>query len=304
MQKQSTRPKRLALSATRALAVLDHLAAPPVRPQTLSEIARRVGVNVASLHAVLGALEEAAYLTRDPASKTYRLGFVPIAVGQSALQEHPVIDHARRHADALAARLELECIVGVVVGSDLLTTAVAGRPEQLELRPRPGQRIPYRPPFGILGAAKEDEDGLAAWLDRMGPLATTADKNRYREAALALRDRDHEIGLETPSRTQIGVVLGQLAADPHDPGLHLQLHRHVAKLAREPHQLLDPDPATPQHVNNIQAGIYDHRGKLVGGITLLGLQDPLEPHRLHHYVRALVETANQITTDSGGRPPT
>jgi DNA-binding IclR family transcriptional regulator len=303
MRKQSPRRKRPALSATRALAVLDYLAAPPVRAQTLSEIARGVGVNVASLHAVLGALEETGYVTRDPARKTYRLGFVPIAVGQAALEEHPVIDHARRHAAALAARLELECIVGVVVGSDLLTTAVAGRSEQLQLRPRPGQRIPYRPPFGILAAAQEDEDGLEAWLDRMGPLATPADKNRYRQAALALRDRDHEIGLDTPTRKQIGVVLAQLAADPHDPALHLQLHRHVAKLAREPHQLLDP-PATPQHVNNIQAGIHDHGAKLVGGITLLGFDDPLEPHRLNHYVRTLVETASQITADSGGRPPT
>ena len=55
---------RPALAATRAISILDFLAAHPDDAFTLSDLAARLGINVASAHALLTVLVEAGYLGR------------------------------------------------------------------------------------------------------------------------------------------------------------------------------------------------------------------------------------------------
>ncbi len=303
MQKESPQAPRRALSATRALKVLDFLAAHHSAAHTMSEIARGTAVNVASIHAILGALQLEGYVTRDPERKTYRLGFVPVIVGHAALEAHPVIDQVRTRASELSRALDLECLGGVIAGTEFLIVAEAGRAERLHLRPRVGQRLPYAPPLGILAAAHESSGRLEAWLDRIGPGADHTDRERYRLAAEALRHREYEIGLYTPTRRAIGMTLAQLNSDPRNRALRHELRRQVAKLAREDHQLLDPEPEQVYVVDNIQTAIFDRRGGIVAGLTLVGFDQPLRTHQIEHYIRTLTETANRITDAIGGRRP-
>src|ERR1700754_4704945 len=106
---------RPALSATRALAVLDFLAARPGEAFTLSDLARGLGINVSSTYSILYALETAGYVERDPRDKRYGLGIVPIVVGHVALEAHPVVQRGREVAEELAERLGLECVTGANV---------------------------------------------------------------------------------------------------------------------------------------------------------------------------------------------
>src|SRR5438552_2432290 len=75
---------RRAPAVERSVAVLNLLAAHPSEKLTLSEIARDLGLNKATLHAILSALADAGYLVRDPARKSYGLGPAPIPPGNAA----------------------------------------------------------------------------------------------------------------------------------------------------------------------------------------------------------------------------
>ena len=87
---------RPALAATRSAAILNFLAANPSEGFTLSDLAERLGINVASMHALLGALTDAGYLARHPRLRTYTLGPSVVALGTAALETHPAIDLGAR----------------------------------------------------------------------------------------------------------------------------------------------------------------------------------------------------------------
>lgn len=102
MQKEPGQAPRRALSATRVLKVLDFLAANPGDADSLSDLARGVDVNPSSLYSVLNVLEAGGYVSRDPRTKAYRLGFSAIATGHAALGQHPVVQRARDRTTELA----------------------------------------------------------------------------------------------------------------------------------------------------------------------------------------------------------
>jgi DNA-binding IclR family transcriptional regulator len=303
MQEEPGKPRRPALSASRALKVLDFLAAHPGSEHTMSGIARGLAVNTSSTYSVLNVLEAGGYVTRDPESRTYRLGFGALAVGHAALGQHPVIQRARERTTELATRLRLECLTGAIVGAEVVIVAEAGSPERLRLRPRVGQRLPNSPAMSALAAAYADGDELEAWLDRLGPGVGAGVRNSYRRAAAAVRARGYEIGLETPAREQIGMALARLNLEPHSRRLQHQLAGLVTRLAQEDHKLLDPDPSATYPVNNIQVPIFDRHSRCIAGITLLGFDRPLATRDIEHYSRTLLEAADEITRSTGGQPP-
>jgi DNA-binding IclR family transcriptional regulator len=300
MQKATRKPPRPALSATRALRVLDFLAAHPGEAFTLSDVARRLSINVSSTFSILNALEEDGWIRRDPARKTYHLGFAPIAVGHAALDQHPVIQLARECTAKLAKHLGLECLMGAVVGAELVILAEAGDPRRLTRRPRVGQRLPNTPAMSVLSAAYADRDGVEAWLDRLGPGASRATRRGYREAAALVRARGFEIGIETPTRKKIGIVLAQLVVDPQNRALHDRLHKLVAELAHEGPQLFDADQKAAHRVNHISAPIFDSHVRCIGGLTLLGFDKPLHAPQIERYTRILIDVAEDLTRATGG----
>lgn len=294
---------RPALSAARAIQILELLAAHPGRDFTLAELVRESGINVSSLHAVLAVLARDGYVVRDPRRRAYHLGAGPIALGQAALDEHPAIKLARQAVEELAERLELEVICGAIAGEHLLIAGEAGRPDRLYMRPRVGTRLPFMPPLGLLGVPYLDPRQQHAWIDRLGPQATQAERDGYMQAAALAGRRGYTIELETPTRQQIGQLMGALAADPRSPTIQAELQQLVRQLAREQHTLTDPQPGETYHVNNIQTPIFDHRAQLVSSLTLLGYDQPLTTERIQDYLHTLRNTADTITRTTGGHPP-
>jgi DNA-binding IclR family transcriptional regulator len=294
---------RPALSARRAIDVLNLLAAHPGQDFTLSELVEQLSVNIASMHAVLAVLTRSGYVQRDPRRRTYRLGMSPVALGQAALDEHPVMQHARRATVELSDALALECLASVIIGEETLIFAAAGRPERLHMRPRAGQRLPFVPPIGILGAASLGPEVLEAWLDRLGPNATADDREAYRSTAMAARASGYQIELETPARQQLGLLMPELAADPSSEALQSRLGELIAVLGREEHSLTDPQPGASYSVNNMQAPIFDQRGLLIAGLVLLGFDEPLDGERIRSLLDTLTATTKRITRATGGRAP-
>jgi DNA-binding IclR family transcriptional regulator len=281
----------------------DFLAAHHDVAHTLSDLGRGVAVNTSSLYSVLNVLEAGGYVTRDPRTKAYRLGFSTIAVGHAALSQHPVIQRAREHTAELARGLRLECLAGAIVGAEVVIIAEAGSPEMMQFRPRIGQRLPNSPAMSALAAAYAEEDEVEAWLDRLGPGVGEEARASYRNAAAAVRARGYEVGLETVTRQRIGAVLAELQREPHDRRLKRSLTELVAQLAAEDHKLLDPEPKLTHPVNNIQAPIFDEHNRCIAGITLLGFERPLAARDIERYSRALLAATDDVTRSTGGRPP-
>ncbi|HLW94006.1 MAG TPA: hypothetical protein VKS25_01380, partial [Solirubrobacteraceae bacterium] len=185
----------------------------------------------------------------------------------------------------------------------LLTVGEAGRPDRLYMRPRVGQRLPFTPPLGILGVGYLEPAQQQAWLDRLGPAATAADREAYLESARAARRRGYQVDLETPTRQQIAMLLPELAQNPRSPALRTRLEQLVLQLGHEAHILIEPEPGASYDVNNITAPIVGARGQLIIGVTILGFDAPVSAEEIERYVRVLVETTARITRTTGGRPP-
>jgi DNA-binding IclR family transcriptional regulator len=294
---------RPALSAQRSVQILNFLAAHPGDSYTLSELAEQAQINVASMHAVLAVLTQSGFVVRDQRRKSYRLGLSAIGVGLAALDEHPVVKQGRETVAELADRLKLECLLSVIAGGELLTVGEAGRPDRLYLRPRVGQRIPFMPPLAILAAGHLPERELEAWLDLLGPDATEADRQAYRDAAQAARRQGYGVDLETPSRHQIALLMPQLAKDPGSPELRAHLAQLVARLGHEHHQLTDPEPHASYEVNNIQAPIFNEAAELIGGLSLLGFSEQLTTEEIEQYVKIMLAASEQLTRSTGGQMP-
>jgi DNA-binding IclR family transcriptional regulator len=270
---------------------------------TLSELAAQVGINISSLHSVLALLEREGYVARDPRRKTYRLGLAPIAVGQAALDHHVAIDAARLATAELAAELGLEALCAVAAGSDLLIVAEAGDPERLWMRPRVGSRLPLMPPLGILAAAHLDGAAVEAWLDRLGPDASAADRDAYRRAARVARVHGYQLELETPTRKQIGLLMPELARGRRSEALEARIRELIARLGHERHTLTDPKPSETYQLNNVHAPVFDAYARPVAWITLLGFDAPLSGARIEEIARTLTSTTERVTRASGGRLP-
>jgi DNA-binding IclR family transcriptional regulator len=295
---------RPALSATRGLQVLNFLASHPADGFTLSELAEQAEVNVASMHAVLSALTESGFVVRDSRRKTYRLGFGAIGVGLAALDQHPVVTQGRELVGELAERTGLECLMSVNSGGELLTVAEAGRPERLYLRPRVGQRLPFMPPLAVLAVGYLAEPEVEAWLDRLGPGASEGDRQAYRDAAIAARRQGYAVELETASRRQIGLLMPQLAKDPRSPELNALLAELVARLGHEHHQLTEPPiPGESYPVNNVQAPVFDGNAEPIGGLALLGFDEPIGSEEIQRHVNTILAAAERLTRQTGGHLP-
>src|SRR5437763_7378453 len=274
---------RPALAATRAVAVLDFLAAHPTEAFTLSDLSERLGVNVASAHAVLGVLTDAGYLARHPRHRTYTLGPSLVAVGSAALERHEAIDLARHAARDLSDELGLEVAVTAVAGDDIVFLARAGEQRARGIAVHVGQRVPLVPPLGSV---------FIAW---------AGDVTGYDKAALAaVRDRGYAVALEDEARRGLGDALQHLADAPKDD---VGLDTLIAELARHEYQLVDLDEARTYDVSMVAAAVVDAAGEVALALTLVGFEPNLTAARIAAFGERVRDACLVITKRTHGRIP-
>lgn len=289
---------RPALSATRAMAILGLLAQRPGRSLQISEIARELDINIASTHAILATLCEGRFVVREDARKTYRLGEGAIGIGAAALEQQPIIRFALREAPRLAERFGCECLTTVRIGSEIMVVGAAGRPHRLAYIPHAGQRIPFRPPIGILLAGSLSEDEREAWLGRMPADATPELKARYRGLAESAMRRGYEVGLESATREAIRRTLDALDLEPESPRLREELRSTIEQLESESREAFEIDSAAEHAVNNVVGLLRDPAESVVAGWTLTGFDVPLSAAEIRECGEALIATASRITWET------
>lgn len=286
---------RPALSACRAVAVLNFLAAHPSEAFTLSDLADRLAINLASTHAVLGALADAGFVVRHPRLRTFTLGPSVVALGNAALERHAVIDMARDAAKQLAADLHLEVAVTAPAGQEIVFLARAGEHQARGLSVHVGQRVPLAPPLGSVFVAWGDAS--ETWLDR-------ADDRRPLEAVLAaVRARGYSIALEAETRRGLGATLEHLADRPADPYLSQLVGQLIADLGQHRYQVDEVAPTGIYEVSMIAAPVFGVRGEVVLALTLVGFPAGLSAKRLTEYGERLRDVGIVLTKRNSGRLP-
>jgi len=286
---------RPALSATRAVAVLDFLAAHPSGAFTLSDLADRLGINRASAHALLAVLDEAGYVVRDPRLRTFALGPSVVALGNAALERHPAIDLARDGARELATAFGLEVAVTARAGDDIVFLARAGTRHARGIAVHVGQRVPLAPPLGSV---------FVAWGDAGAWLAHAEKPARLQSVLAGVRARGYSFALEAEARRGLATALDELADHPRDARLSELVTRYVADLGRRRYHSDDLEPSATYDVSMIAAPVFDGGGDVALAVTVTGFPSALTGAEVASYGQRLRDLGIVVTKQTGGRVPT
>lgn len=274
---------RPALSATRAIDILNFMAANPLRGWSLTELVRHLGVNQASCHALLAAMTRDGYLERDPRRRTYRLGPALIAIGHGALQCHPVLAAARDRIEAIIAAFDLNCLLTAQSGEQLIALASGGPAPDFGVRI--GQHIPLIPPVGTPYLAWATEDEVAAWLARAD---ARAQKDRLRQSLAAVRQRGFAVTLRSPGQGEAGMAVHNLAEEPHADLLKERAAEAISRMG-EDYLLIEEEPDSLLPIDLIAAPVFDGEGRVACTLSLHGFDRALALTKVMDLGRRLQE---------------
>ena len=282
---------RRALSATRAADVLNFLAAHPEASFSYSQIAQRLGINLASTHNLLIALTECGYLTRDPEDRRFALGPALVAIGDAALRSHRAIEETRRAMRDLSRDQDAETLAFVRAGSDALCVARAGPSSGPGRTVQVGQRVPMMAPLSSVFFAWASEKEVERWLLRGG--AARREQKRQREILRQVRDRGYSVALEVEGRRQLGDLLVALAENPRSQSLPSEMREVIQELGLGPYQL-DEESRAPLRISTLTAPVFDARGQVDLSLTLQVFRDDLTPSGLREIGQSLLQATRAI----------
>lgn len=266
---------RPALSATRGLDIIDFLACFPGRGFTLSDIVKGTGINLASCHAVLGALAARGYVVRDPGAKTWRLGPVLLAIGQVALSSQPLLAEARAAALRLRDETGLATVASTVIGDEIVGVLACDLPDGRTAGLNVGERMPLMPPVGASFMAWAGEDAVAAWLERAAPESDAATRSYWREGLARIRERGFQVELNAPGGAHMAARMEEMAAGRGAVRYKGELRKLVQSLGRHPMQPERIVPSESYELVLVAAPIFDVEGSCIYNLCLGGFDRAL-----------------------------
>ncbi|MFI5427166.1 helix-turn-helix domain-containing protein [Aeromicrobium sp. UC242_57] len=180
---------------------------------SLTEMGRGLNISKATLHAIVGTLLDAGYLTRDPRDRRVALGPMLVPLGRAALGDRVDLVEALRPAMLqLAEEFDAHCTASAAIGDSIVVLSAAGTPSRVRTSFREGQRgLPVEPPIGSLFRCLERQVPHPG-VDRQSHLGPHRDDTASQRARtdpstwLAVAER-----LE--AKTQLDTALVELAAD-------------------------------------------------------------------------------------------
>jgi len=266
--------RRPALSAARGIEVIDFLGSFPEGAFTLSQIARAIGVNVASCHAVLSELTERGYLSRSESGKTYSLGPALVAIGHAALRNQPLIARAEAAAEVLAREHKLPVSLTRAVNEEVIgiyaTPGPKGMPNAL-----PGFRLPLVPPVGAAFLAWSSDEAIDEWIGRRPDQPDAAREAGWRKALETIRERGFEVLLHSPESGHFPQVLSELASGQTLRDYKRQIFEFYGTTDQALHQPEVIDPEALYEVTLIAAPIFSNRGDAIYSLNFGPIPDKI-----------------------------
>lgn len=264
---------RPALSASRGFDILELLALVPEQGLTLSEVARATGINPASCHSVLTVLSQRGYIVRDPASRRFVLGPLPLALGHAAQAAQPLFARARIAADRVGAEVDLPVLISAAIGDDIVGVHARGD----EAGRMPGLRLcerrPMLPPLGAPFLAWAGDAAIAQWLAR-APVGESPDATQQRRRGMeAIRARGFEVLLQSTATSRLASEIAALAASGGSaPGDGIARFHALGPNMALPEEL---EPERFYDVMLIAAPVFDAAGVCLYNMCLGPFPDPL-----------------------------
>jgi DNA-binding IclR family transcriptional regulator len=288
-----------ALAASRAVRVLDFLALHPGRPFSLKELSQAVAVSPASLIAVLAALTDGGYVSRHPNHKTYTVGPAVVALGHAAMVQHPMIEAARLELELLAEEIEGQCAATVLMGGELVSVAVVGRPRRAATWTQVGTRVPFVAPVGVPFAAYGSDELRDRWMQRS---RRSVDDHRLRQLTRALdavRERGYSVNRERRAREELGRALRALADEPSSPDARRRVDELLEDLS-EGFIVTEIEATDIVDVSNMTAPVFSPVGEVVMVLTAGGFARPLTGEEITDAGRLLLASADLISAKAFG----
>jgi DNA-binding IclR family transcriptional regulator len=241
---------RPAPGADRSVAVLELLADHPEERFTLSEVARRCGLNKATAHALLSALTSHGILLRHPEEKRYSLGPRLVAIGDAAERGYTAIDFAPSVLGRLADETGLRASAAKLEDDDSLAVIARSGPQDgFEAAP---PRLPAIPPLGALFMAWADDPSIEAWLARAPASEVVA---HVLEALPAIRDLGFAVTLASPQWHRL--------SEPVEPRpAHDELRGLLADIGRRGVLLTEVDERKTYAVAEVAAPVFRADGQV------------------------------------------
>ncbi|RNL62091.1 hypothetical protein EFK50_09760 [Nocardioides marmoriginsengisoli] len=243
-------PRRSGTTA-RVVAVLEFLTDRPDETFGLSELARELDINKATLLTVVTTLIDAGWLLQHPKRKTYGLGPRVIAAGAAARQRFPDTTLARPHLERVAADLGCGCVIVGVSDAQMVVLDRAGFADPLHGLTRLGVRMSFAPPYGLALAAWFPPERYEVWQANATPSVESAERAVLREAVRLAHERGFVIGGDLPAGHELDRSVHDLRLSSHDtdPALLAELGRALRATGYYLGELQDDDSYRANHVS-------------------------------------------------------
>ena len=284
----------------RVVAVLNFLARHPEQQFGLSELARRLDLSKPTCLGIVASLTEAGYLLRDTADKTYRLGPALISLGHTAQQSLRVTPGAGAELRKLSAACGTTVALSAVIDDRITVLELVG-PPGVDVGITVGQSYPFAPPVGLMFVLWDD-DALTAWLAKAPTIPLRTETDRLHRVVTECRSAGYLVERLTPGgRRLYGLMAGMSSSLPDE--LQALLRELVSDIGERVYLRTESQGRQRHDISVISAPVFDHHQHQVM-VASLHIGKALTDAEITKRARALVATADILTTQLGGTKPT
>jgi DNA-binding IclR family transcriptional regulator len=245
----------------RVVAILETLAADPTSALTMTDLARRLGLSVATCHAIVTSLAASGYLTRSASGKRYSLGPRLLAVGLAAQRSVVPGDAVRHLMEELSRITGCLCSIRALVDDEILVMEHLGT-SSVPVHEHVGDRYPFAPPFGLSFVIWGDEGLAERWMSRAPVKPSPSDARRLARLVSSSRQRGYAVhkGLSGSRRRLHSSLMAATEDDLRDEPLRSLVSQVLKASWIGAYVLDDLDPAEPLSVSSISAPIFGANG--------------------------------------------
>jgi DNA-binding IclR family transcriptional regulator len=268
----------------RVVTLLNLLAANPSSGMSIAEIARRLGINKATCYPMLTALQNAGWLVRHPARRTFHLGPGLVPVGRAAAGSLPTTELVHAALFELSESLGLMCVAIAAADEHLVVLDQSWPASHPVPTLRPGLRLPFRPPWGAVFAAWAPDDVVDRWIARKN-----RDTPDWRSVLRGIRALGGVVELDESLAERVRDRTGGLDPSASREEVQAVVERLVDELSNQQDPVLvtiDDDRSYP--VSSINVPVFGPDGEVTLAIATMGFAGPLPGREIRRILRETV----------------
>lgn len=246
-------PRRSNTTA-RAMSVLEYLAAHPNETFGLSELARELDINKATLLSIVTTLLDGGWLLQHPTRRAYSLGPTLISTGAAALARFPDTKPVEPYMRRVATKFDVACVAAAVADGQMVVLSRVGFADPLHGLARMGVRMPFAPPFGLSLAAWYPPEQFDVWVSTASPSLDDEEMDSLRRAVRDAQSQGFVVGADLPSDHELNERMR--AQRVESSGIDPTVLENLARaLRRTGYYLGSLEPEREYRVNHVAAPV-------------------------------------------------